>query len=187
MSTIISSFESAFYYLVSFSSFDHFMILILFGIIFQLKDWKHYFSLFLALCVGSLAGLILCSVDIINFSASTIRLLMAFSFLAVGIHHLISGNTSPNAIRYNFFALVGIVLGVGISGHYARMFGNGFSFQSTTGYALGLLAGYLIISLLSLLLSSVSLAVFRTDRKSFNLAISGIGVGISLVLIYLRY
>ncbi|MBN2598569.1 HupE/UreJ family protein [Labilibaculum sp.] len=187
MNTILSSFESAFYHLIYFSSFEPFMLLVLFGITFQLKDWKAYFSLLLALVIGSIAGLLLCNFSIINFSGRTVKLILAISILMVGIQNLISGQGSASTIKYNFFALIGIVLGIGINLHYKNVYGSSFSLYPFTGYNLGASVSYFLISFCSLLLSSLLMLIFKTDRKSFNLVITGIGIGIALVLIYLRY
>ncbi|GAB7087118.1 hypothetical protein JCM15579A_12220 [Marinifilum fragile] len=100
---------------------------------------------------------------------------------------MISNNLSANAIRYNFFALIGLVVGTSISLHYLKAFGSNLKFIHLSGYSLGVLAAYLIVILAGLLISALIIAVFKTDRKSFNLSISGIGIGIALVLIYLRY
>jgi len=187
MNTVITSLESAFFHLISTSSFDLFLTLVLFGIVFQLKEYKNYLSLFLALSVGTLVGFLLASVNITNFSNSTIKLGIALAFIGVGIHNMISISPSANAIRYNFFALIGLILGTSVELHYTRMFGSGFKFLSFSGYTLGAIIAFLLISLVSCLVSSLLLTVFKTDRKSFNLAISGIGIGIAIVLIYLRY
>ncbi|MFA9371847.1 MAG: HupE/UreJ family protein [Labilibaculum antarcticum] len=187
MNTILASFESAFYHLISFSSFEPFMLLVLFGITFQLKDWKAYSSLLLALVIGSIVGLLLCNFTVINFSHSTVKLIMAFSILLVGIQNLLTNQSSASTVKYNFFALIGIILGIGINLHYKNVYGSSFSFYPFTGYNLGATVSYFLISFSSLLVSSLLMLVFKTDRRSFNLVITGIGIGIALVLIYLRY
>lgn len=187
MNIILSSFESAFYHLTSFSSFEPFMLLVLFGITFQIKDWKPYLSLLLALVIGSIVGLLLCNFAIISFSSLTVKLILAISILMVGIQNLLTSHSSASAIRYNFFALTGIILGIGINLHYQKVYGSGFSFYSFMGYNLGATTSYFLISFISMLVSSLLMLVFKTDRRSFNLVITGIGIGIALVLIYLRY
>ncbi len=187
MNTILASFESAFYHLLSFSSFEPFILLVLFGIAFQLKDWKAYFSLLLALVIGSVVGLSLCNFTIINFSLSTVKLILPLAILLVGIQNILSNQGSASTIKYNFFAIIGIILGIGINLHYKNVYGSTFSFYPFTGYNLGATVSYFLISFSSLLVPSLLMLVFKTDRRSFNLVITGIGIGIALVLIYLRY
>lgn len=187
MNTVITSLESTFFHLISTSSFDLFLTLVLFGIVFHLKEYKNYLSLFLALSVGTIVGFLLASLNVTSFSYSTIKLGVAFAFIGVGIHNMISNSPNANAVRYNFFALIGLILGTNIELHYTKIFGSGFKFLSFSGYTLGAIVAFLLISFISCILSSLLLMVFKTDRKSFNLAISGIGVGIAIVLIYLRY
>nr|WP_320120117.1 hypothetical protein [uncultured Marinifilum sp.] len=187
MNTLITSLESAFFHLISLSSFDLFLILILFGIVFQLKDYKSYLSLLLALSLGSIIGLLLASLNISNFSPSTIKLALAIVFLCIGIHNIISRNLSANAIRYNYFALSGLALGTALSLHYSKIYGPDFKFFTFAGYSLGTLSAYLLISFVAILISSLIVALFKTDRRSFNLVISGVGIGIALVFIYLRH
>lgn len=187
MNAILSNLEIAFYHLISFSSFEPFMLLVLFGVTFQLRDWKAYLSLFLALTIGSIVGLLVCNLDILNLSTATIKLMLATAILAIGIQNLMVSNGSASTLRYNFFALLGIVLGIGIHLHYQRHLGNSFTIYPFIGYNLGATLSYLLISFVSMLLSSLTMLVFKTDRRSFNLVVSGIGIGIALVLIYLRY
>jgi hypothetical protein len=163
------------------------MILILFGITFQLKDLKTYFSLLLALLIGSVVGLLLCNVSIIHLSTPTVKLLLAVSILLLGIQNLLSSSSSASTIRYNFFAIIGIMLGIGINLHYKNSYGSSFSLYPFTGYNLGASLFYFLISFCSLLLSSLLMLVFKTERRSFNLVLTGIGIGIALVLIYIRY
>jgi hypothetical protein len=187
MQQLFLSMESAFYYLISLSSFDHFLILVLFGICFQLKDWKQFLSLYFALTIGSIAGLLLADFKITYFSASTIKLALSIGFCAVGIHHIISNSMSANAVRYNFFAIIGLILGTSVSLHYIHLYGYSLKFYKLAGYSLGITLSYLVVSFSALLISSLIIALFKTDRRSFNIAVSGIAIGVSLVLIYLRY
>lgn len=187
MNVILSKLEIAFNHMISFSSFEPFILLVLFGITFQLKDWKAYLSLLLALSIGSVVGLLVCDLDILNLSTSTIKLILAAAILAIGIQNLMTNNGSASTLRYNFFALLGIVIGIGIHLHYRRYSGSSFSLYPFIGYNLGATIAYLLISFVSMLLSSLTMLVFKTDKRSFNLVISGIGIGVALVLIYLRY
>lgn len=187
MNTILSSLETAFFNMMSFSQFEPFMILVLFGITLQLKDWKPYLSLLLAITVGSTIGLLLCNLDIINFSISTVKLTLAFAILLIGIQNLLINGNSNSTIRYNIFAILGLILGIGINMHYSKIYGTEFSLYPFLGYNLGAVISYLAISFTSLLLSSLGMILFKTDRRSFNLVVSGIGIGIALVLIYIRY
>ena len=187
MQQLLLSMESAFYYLISTSSFDHLLVLLLFGFGFQLNDWKKYLSLFLAISIGSIVGFLLAIFQITFFSVNTIKLALAISVCATGLHLMISSNISANTIRYNFFIVIGLIIGTGISLHYFKLFGKGLQFYKLTGYTLGSTIGYFTISFIGILLSSIVVALFRTDRRSFSIAISGIGIGIALVLIYLRY
>ena len=187
MNTILSSFKIAFYHLISFSSFEPFMLLVLFGITFQIKDWKAYLSLLLALTIGSIVGLLVCNLDILNLSTAIVKLILAGSILAIGIQNLMLSNGSASTLRYNLFVLLGIILGIGIHLHYQKHTGNNFLIYSFIGYNLGATLSYLLISFVSMILSSLTMLVFKTDRRSFNFVISGIGIGIALVLIYLRY
>lgn len=187
MQQLFSSMESAFYYLISTSSFDHILILLLFGFCFQLSDWKKYLSLFLAISIGSVVGFLLAVFQVTFFSVSIIKLIMAIGVCVTGLHLMISSNISANTIRYNFFVIIGLLVGTGISLHYFKMFGRGLQFYTLAGYSLGSLIGYLTISIIGLLLSSIIVSLFRTDRRSFSIAASGIGIGIALVIIYMRY
>lgn len=187
MNVILSNIEVAFYHLISFSSFEPFILLVLFGITFQLKEWKALLALLMALSIGSIVGLLVCSLDVLNLTVATIKLILAAAILTLGMQNLFASSHSASTLRYNLFALLGIILGIGVYIHYQKHLGSQFSLYPFIGYNLGAILSYLLISFASMLLSSLIMLVFKTDRRSFNLVISGIGIGVSLVLIYLRY
>ena len=187
MDVFISSFKSAFFYLISIASFDHFILLILLGIIFLFKDWKNYLCILLFLFLGSVIGLLLTQFGIIKFDISTRQLVLAIAFGTVGVHHLIFQNFTNNTLRYNFFSLIGICYGIGLTGHFNRLYGSHISFFNFSGYAMGKLSAYFLISGLSILLSNLLLRVLKTDRRSYELTTSGIAIGMAIMLIYSRF
>ena len=187
MNTLLSSFKSAFYYLITLSSFDHLILLLLFGIIFMFKDGKNYFRLFLVLFAGSVVGLLLAQLGVIKFDLSTRQLILAIAFGALGVHHLLFSGFSNNTLRYNFFALIGMCYGIGLSGHFNRLYGTHVNYLNFSGYSLGTLCAYFLISVSSILLSHLLLRLIKTDRRSYELSTAGIAIGMAIMLIYMRY
>jgi len=182
MDQLIYSFELAFKHLCQFSNLQQILFLIIFGIFFSLKDWKTYLLLLLALCSGSLVGLSLSVFKAVTLNYSTIHLLSIISLSIVSLHAIFSHKIS--AIHYNIFVIIGIMQGFVLSLHYKAALGSSFKFLSYLGYNLGSFTGFLIISFLSLLICTLVISLFRTDKHKISLVLAGIGLGVALMMYF---
>ncbi len=182
MDQLIYSFEIALKHLCQFSNLQQILFLIIFGIFFSLKEWKTYLLLLLALCSGSLVGLSLSVFKAMTLSHSTIHLLAIISLSIVSLHAIFSHKIS--AIHYNIFVLIGIMQGFVLSLHYKTALGPNIKFLSYLGYNLGSFTGFLIISFLSLLICTLVLTLFRTDKNKISLVLAGVGLGVALMMYF---
>jgi len=182
MDKLIYSFEIAFKHLCQVSSLHQILFLIIIGVFFSLKDWKTFLLILLALCSGSLVGLSLAMFKAVSLSKATIHLLAIISLLAVSLHAIFSNRIS--ALHYNIFVIIGIMQGFVLSLHYKMALGTGIKFFSFTGYNLGSFAAFFLISFLSLLICTLMLSLFRTDKHKISLVLAGLGLGVALMMYF---
>ncbi|MFA8434592.1 MAG: HupE/UreJ family protein [Marinifilaceae bacterium] len=186
MNTLLHFLENAVFYLFSLKALDHILFLTVFGMVFQLREWKGLLLLWCALAVGFTISLFLAAYGVINFNYGLTRLLLAsciFLGAFTGLIH--KGQSTPNALRYNLTVLMGLIQGLGFAIRYKSI--AKVNFLSLLGFDLGLWIASLLIILLALCLSSLIILAFRTNRRDFNLIFSGIGLGVALVLLFIRY
>jgi len=182
MDHLIYSFEIALKHLCQASSFQHILFLIILGVFFSLKDWKTYLLILLALCSGSLVGLSLSVFKAVSLTNGTIHLLAIISLVIVSLNGIFSNRVST--LHYNIFVLIGMMQGFILSLHHKATLGSSFKFLSYLGYNLGNFSAFLIISFISLLVCTLTLTIFNTDRHKISLVLSGLGLGVALMMYF---
>ena len=182
MDKLIYSFEIAFRHLCNFSAIHQILFLIIIGAFFSLKDWKTYLLIILALCSGSVIGLSLSMFKAVSLSSATINLLSIISLFIVALNGIFSNKIST--LHYNIFVLVGIMQGFILSLHCRVAIGYNFNFLSYLGYNLGSFSAYLIISFLSLVICTLMLTIFKTDKHKILLVLAGMGLGVALMMYF---
>jgi hypothetical protein len=182
MDKLIYSFEIALRHLCQFSAIHQILFLIIIGAFFSFRDWKTYLLILLALCSGSLLGLSLSVFKAVSLTKATIHLLAIISLVMVSLNGIFSNRVST--LHYNIFVLIGIMQGFVLSLHYKATLGISFKFLSYLGYNLGSFTGFLLISFLSLLVCTLILTLFKTDKHKISLVLSGLGLGVALMMYF---
>lgn len=182
MDKLIYSFEIAFRHLCQFSTIHQILFLTIIGTFFSFRDWKTYLLIILALCSGSVLGLSLAAFKAVSLTKVTIHLLAIISLIIVALNGIFSNRITT--LHYNIFVLIGIMQGFVLSLHYKTVLGSNFKFMSYLGYNIGSFAAILIISFLSLLVCTLILTLFKTDKHKISLVLSGIGLGVALMMYF---
>ena len=182
MNKFIYSFEIAFRHLCNLSAIHQILFLIIIGAFFSFKDWKTYLLIILALFTGSLVGLSLSMFKAVTLSSSTIYLLSMISLLIVALNGIFSNKITT--LHYNIFVLIGIMQGFVLSLHCQIAIGYNFNFLSYLGYNLGSFSAFLIISFLSLIICTLILTIFKTDKHKISLVLAGLGLGVALMMYF---
>ena len=182
MDQLIHSFEIALRHLCRVSAIHQILFLIIIGAFFSFKDWKTYLLILLALCSGSLVGLSLAIFKAVSLTKTTIHLLAIISLVIVSLNAIFSNRITT--LHYNIFVLIGIMQGFVLSLHYKAVLGSSLKFLSYLGYNLGSFSAFLIISFLSLLICSLILTLFKTDRHKISLVLAGLGLGVALMMYF---
>ena len=182
MDQLIYSFEIAFRHLCQFSAIHQILFLIIIGAFFSFKDWKTYLLIILALCSGSILGLSLALFKAVSLTKATINLLAIISLVVVSLNGVFSQRITT--LHYNIFVLIGIMQGFVLSLHYKAALGTSFKFLSYLGYNLGSFSAFLIISFITLLICTLMLTLFKTDKHKISLVLAGLGLGVALMMYF---
>ncbi|MRT94216.1 HupE/UreJ family protein [Ancylomarina sp. 16SWW S1-10-2] len=182
MDKLFYSFEIAFKHLCQFSAIHQILFLIIIGAFFSFKDWKTYLLIVLALCSGSILGLSLAIFKAVSLTKETINLLAIVSLIIVSLNGIFSNRITT--LHYNIFVLIGIMQGFVLSLHYKAILGSSFKFTSYLGYNLGSFSSFLLISFLSLLVCTLIITVFKTDKHKISLVLAGLGLGVASMMYF---
>lgn len=189
MTTFTHFFNSGLYFFIRQSPLDQWIFLIAFTLVFSFSQWKNLLTLFLAIWIGSSVSLFLGGLHIINVPSNILRLLSPASILLVATQGLIhSGNSTPSVIRYNIMVILGLIQGL----IYASRFDTSLTkssqkFMAISGLDAGLIISNLAVILLTLAICSLLLLILRSNRRDFNMVLSGIFMGMALMLLWLRF
>ncbi len=191
MSDFQTFFKLGFQHITDINGYDHILFVIALCAIFRLKDLKKVAFLITAFTIGHSLTLALATLQVITYSTDLIEFLIPVSiFLTCFINLFHKSAERPSQIekssvlRYPMAMLFGLIHGMGFSNYLRSLLGKEESiWQPLLSFNLGLEIGQLLIVLLSLIVSSLLLDIFRVKKHDWNLILSSLVAGIALTLI----
>ena len=179
--------ELGLYHIVSFSSYDHILFVILLTLPYVFKDWKRLLILVSVFTLGHTLSLLLGVYDIVNLNVNVTEWLIPLTiFFAALFNVFSSGESTP---KYSYFILgvvlfFGLIHGLGFANAFQSMVSaNESTFLSVLEFALGIEIGQLIIVFCVLFINFVFQNIFRFSTRDWVLVSSSIILGLMLPLI----
>ena len=179
--------ELGLYHIVSFSSYDHILFVILLTLPYVFKDWKRLLILVSVFTLGHTLSLLLGVYDIVNLNVNVTEWLIPLTiFFAALFNVFSSGKSTP---KYSYFILgvvlfFGLIHGLGFANAFQSMVSaNESTFLSILEFALGIEIGQLIIVFCVLFINFVFQNIFRFSTSDWVMVRSAIILGLMLPLI----
>ena len=158
--------------------------------VYKISDWKKVAILVTAFTIGHSTTLALSALKIIITNADLIEVLIPVTILFTSLANLFY---DPNAIQrkvnYNYFlALIfGFIHGMGFSNFFNALMGDSMNIiYPLFAFNVGLEVGQLLIVAVFFAVYYLLNRIFKIDQKSWILFISGVGAGISVIMILER-
>lgn len=191
MSDFQTFFKLGFQHITDINGYDHILFVVALCAIFRLKDLKKVAILITAFTIGHSLTLALATLQIITYSTAFIEFLIPVSIVFtcfINLFHKSSERASQaehsSVLRYPMAMLFGLIHGMGFSNYLRSLLGKEESiWQPLLSFNIGLEIGQLLIVLLSLLLSSLLLDIFKVKKHDWNLILSSLVAGIAITLI----
>ncbi len=184
-----------FQHIVNISAYDHILFVTMLTAIYQLRQWKNILALVTAFTLGHSVSLALATLRIVMVPSALIEWFIVVTIFLTGVENLFirvekdyRAFTTKYWIKYGIAMFFGLIHGLGFSTYLQSMLGEESSlalplFSFNVGVELG---QWLVVSVV-LLITFLLVEIIHLKRRTWNLLLSGVGIGISLFLIFKRF
>ena len=182
--------EIGFQHISDWRGIDHILFLAALCLRYQFSDWKKLLVLVTAFTIGHSITLALSVLSFIDVSGNWIEFLIPVTILITAVSNIFvkKFNFSTRFPAIYFFALFfGCVHGLGFSNYLKSMLGNTSGvLPRLLAFNLGLEIGQLLIVLIILVISLVTVHLFRCNRREYILYFSGAISALALQMAFER-
>ena len=164
--------ELGLYHIVSFSSYDHILFVILLTLPYVFKDWKRLLILVSVFTLGHTLSLLLGVYDIVNLNVNVTEWLIPLTIFFAALFNVFSSGKSTPKYSYLILGVVlffGLIHGLGFANAFQSMVSaNESTFLSILEFALGIEIGQLIIVFCVLFINFVFQNIFRFSTRDWE-------------------
>jgi hypothetical protein len=182
-------------HITDLKGFDHILFIISLCAIYSIIQWKDAIVLVTAFTIGHSATLGLASLNFVHVDSNLIEFLIPGTILItciVNFFHKFKGSIYREPLKYKIARYLialsfGLIHGLGFSNYLRNLFGKEDSIiKQLFSFNLGLELGQILIVIIALLFNFLMTSGFNITRKTWNLILSGIVFGMSLILVFER-
>ena len=188
LESFIRYFESGFYHILNFDSYEHILFVITISVPFTFKDWKRLLILISIFSLGHTLSLLLGLYDVINFNLNITEWLIPLIIFFMALYNIFTAGqfSRPPYFSYGVVLFFGLIHGLGFADAFNQLLGsNESTLLSVIEFAIGIEIGQCIVVLLILVLSFISKSIFRFSKRDWVLVLSSIILGFILPLIFM--
>ena len=173
-------------HILDLQGFDHILFIVALCAIYLLRDWKKILILVTAFTIGHSITLALDNMQLIRIDSELIEFLIPVTIAITAFFNVLKPKPSNGRgiqANYLFALFFGLIHGLGFSNYLRSLLGRENSlFEPLLAFNLGLEVGQLVIVTIFLLISSILVGMFGTNRKEWTLVISAVVFGMSFMM-----
>ena len=179
------------HHIADFKGYDHILFIITLCAVYVLQDWRKILILVTAFTVGHTITLILATSEIITISSDWVEFLIPVTILVTAVGNILQRkerfSRAHHTFKYFLALFFGLIHGLGFSNFLRSLLSSEKKLASSLfAFNLGIEIGQLIIVASFLVLGVIFVNFLQTKQREWNLFFSGVGFGISLILIFER-
>ena len=180
--------ELGLYHIVSFSSYDHILFLVVLSVPYVFKDWKRLLILVSFFTLGHTLSLLLGVYGIINLKVNVVEWLIPFTIILMALYNVFSaGKSSKHSNPVIIVCLVlffGLIHGLGFANAFVSVVRSDEStLLSIIEFAFGLELGQFVIVFCVLFFGFMGQTIFRFSIRDWIMVLSAVVIGLMLPLI----
>lgn len=179
-------FQLGYNHIADLNAYDHMLFILALVCIYQISDFKKILILVTAFTIGHSLTLALATLNIYTVRADIIEFLIPLTIFITAIGNIAIGKSANKImvkLKYGVALFFGLIHGLGFSNYLRMLLGKEEEiFLPLLAFNLGLEVGQILIVLVILLISVLAFQIFGAKQRDWNLFLSGICVGISLIL-----
>jgi len=170
------------------AAYDHMLFLVALCAIYKIQQWKKILILVTAFTIGHSVTLILASLDMVTIPSNIIEFLIPVTILITAINNVVGGSaeekTSKMKKNYAIALFFGFIHGMGFSNYFKALLMDSSSVAlPLLGFNIGIELGQLMVVFIIVGLAYVFLNLLKVKHRDWNVFISGIAAGISILFI----
>ena len=180
--------ELGLYHIVSFSSYDHILFLVVLSVPYVFKDWKRLLILVSFFTLGHTLSLLLGVYGIINLKVNVVEWLIPFTIILMALYNVFSaGKSSKRSNPVIIVCLVlffGLIHGLGFANAFVSVVRSDEStLLSIIEFAFGLELGQFVIVFCVMFFGFLGQTIFRFSIRDWIMVLSAVVIGLMLPLI----
>lgn len=173
-------------HIADWKGYDHIMFVLALCLRYSVADWKKVLILVTAFTLGHSITLALSTLKYIDIPSNWIEFLIPVTILITALSNLGVKRfefRSRFPLIYFFALFFGLIHGLGFSNYLKSILGkNDNLVADLLAFNLGLELGQLMIVALAMLISWIFLQLFRMERRTYLVFVSGAVFGIALIM-----
>ena len=178
-------------HILDLQGYDHILFIAAMTAVYAWYEWKHVIVLATAFTIGHSTTLALATLQVIKVPSNLIEFLIALTIFITAFANLfkIKEEFSKKLQIYKYATAMffGLIHGLGFSNYLRYLLGSETSIvKPLFAFNVGLEFGQLVIISFVLLLNFVLIKYAKVQRREWNLVISGMALGVSLILMATR-
>lgn len=171
--------------------YDHILFILVLAAVYSIKEWKQIIVLITAFTIGHSITLVLATFNYLIIPSVLIEFLIPLTIFltALGNTFQKKGKIEKRLHLYKYITALffGLIHGLGFSNYLRGLLGSEENLvKPLFGFNLGIEIGQLIVVSIIILLTYLVVNVFKAPRREWNLILSGMGLGVSLILMMER-
>lgn len=173
-------------HIADWKGYDHILFVLALCLRYTVVDWKKVLVLVTAFTIGHSITLALSTLNYVDIPSDWIEFLIPVTILITALSNLgVKGFEfkSRFPLIYFFALFFGLIHGLGFSNYLKSILGkNDNLVADLLAFNLGLELGQLMIVALAMLFSWIFIQLFRVERRTYLLFVSGAVFGIALIM-----
>jgi hypothetical protein len=180
--------ELGLYHIISFSSYDHILFLVVLTVPYVFKDWKRLLLLVSIFTLGHTFSLLLGVFDIINLKSNVVEWLIPFTIVIIALYNVFTAGKhtkQSNPLLIGGFVLFfGLIHGLGFASSFLSVVHSDEStLLSVLEFAVGIELGQFLIVFCVLFFGFLGQTIFRFSIRDWVMVLSAVVIGLMLPLI----
>ncbi|MFT6880605.1 MAG: hypothetical protein ACI97P_001591 [Arcticibacterium sp.] len=179
-------------HITDLNGLDHLLFLVALCAVYSLLQWKEVLILVTAFTLGHSITLALATQDILNVNSEFIEFLIPLTIILTCLvnlfykfkRNLYRSASNPKWLRYSIATLFGLIHGLGFSHYLKSLLGSENSIlKPLLAFNIGLELGQILIVFVALIVNLLIISVLGLKKRTWNLILSGVVMGMSLMLV----
>ena len=192
MSVFKLYFELGLSHITDLQGYDHILFLITLCAVYSFKQWRSILVLITGFTIGHCTTLVLATFEFINISSALIEFLIPVTILITAIANIIfrkdNYSNRLQLLKYIAALFFGLIHGLGFSNYLKSLLGSESGIvKPLLAFNIGIELGQIFIVFIILSVSILAINIFKMKKQDWSLVMSGIGLGVSMILILERF